>query len=411
MPYRGADGTIQGVAGAGMLLHVLNEIVVETKLGETGYAFISNERGEMIISDTLTIDEDNGIVSKKLSDFLPPETSKRMQNGGSEIERVVIDGNDYFIAYAPLATLPWSLAVVMSVEEVIAPAAVSEEHIIEMTRDAVSDVDGMILIALFVFAAALIVTQVGNTILSKRLAGGLAKPVIELSSGAEIIGAGNLDHMLNVRTGDELEALSDAFNSMISNIKSITAEKERIGAELNIATQIQASMLPCIFPAFPDRKEFDVYASMLPAKEVGGDFYDFFLIDKNKLAVVMADVSGKGVPAALFMVISKTLIKNNAQAGKSPDEVLETVNNMLCENNDANMFVTVFLGVLDIPDGKFTYANAGHNPPLLKRANGDFEWLPTKPGFVLAGMDGLKYRQEQITLCGGDLLLSPRKFT
>lgn len=185
---------------------------------------------------------------------------------------------------------------------------------------------------------------------------------------------------------------------------NISVEKERIGAELNVATKIQASMLPCIFPAFPNRKEFDIYASMLPAKEVGGDFYDFFLIDDDKLAVVIADVSGKGVPAALFMVIAKTLLKNNAQYGKSPKEVFETVNDLLCENNEAGMFVTAFMGILDIPTGLFTYVNAGHNPPMIKRMGENCEWLPTKPGFVLAGMDGMSYKQDEITLKQGDVL-------
>jgi serine phosphatase RsbU (regulator of sigma subunit) len=185
--------------------------------------------------------------------------------------------------------------------------------------------------------------------------------------------------------------------------QQLARETERIGAELNVATQIQESMLPCIFPAFPHRAEFDIYASMQPAKEVGGDFYDFFLVDENTLAVVMADVSGKGVPAALFMVIAKTLIKNNAQNGQSPKEVFETVNNLLCENNDAGMFVTAFLGYLDIPSGRFTYVNAGHNYPLI-RAGGSFEWLKTKPGFILAGMEDTFYKQHEMTLRPGDEL-------
>ena len=187
------------------------------------------------------------------------------------------------------------------------------------------------------------------------------------------------------------------------SLTRVIAEKERLGAELDIATKIQASMLPCIFPAFPHRKEFDIYASMRPAKEVGGDFYDFFFINDNTLAVVMADVSGKGVPAALFMVIAKTLIKNNAQDGKSPGAVFEAVNNLLCENNEAGMFVTAFLGYLDIPTGRFTYVNAGHNPPLL-RANERFDWLKAKPGFVLAGMEDIFYKQHEVTLAPGDAL-------
>ena len=214
-----------------------------------------------------------------------------------------------------------------------------------------------------------------------------------------------------IRTGDEVELLADSFRKMeedmISYIREFmkaTAEKERIGAELNVATQIQADMLPRIFPAFPERKEFDIYATMDPAKEVGGDFYDFFLVDDDHLALVIADVSGKGVPAALFMVIAKTLIKNHAQNRETPGEVFTQTNAQLCEGNDAGLFVTAWMGVLEISTGKFVYVNAGHNPPLLKRAGGQYEWLKSRPGFVLAGMEGIRYRENTLELMPGDTL-------
>lgn len=217
--------------------------------------------------------------------------------------------------------------------------------------------------------------------------------------------------MLHIHTGDEIEYLCDAIKQMeqeineyIANLTFVTAEKERMGAELNVATEIQASMLPCIFPAFPEREEFDIFASMNPAKEVGGDFYDFFLIDKDHLALVMADVSGKGVPAALFMVIAKTLLKNSALNGSSPKEILEKVNNQLCENNEAEMFVTVWLGILTISTGNLVCANAGHEYPAIKKAGGEYELFRDKHGFVLAGMEGVKYREYEINLCPGDAL-------
>ena len=216
---------------------------------------------------------------------------------------------------------------------------------------------------------------------------------------------------LNIHTGDEIEELSEAIKTMemeindyIDHLTEVTAEKERMGAELNIATQIQASMLPCIFPAFPERNEFDIYASMDPAKEVGGDFYDFFLIDEDHIALVMADVSGKGVPAALFMVIAKTLLRNTAQSGISPKEVLSQVNTQLCENNEAEMFVTVWLGVMQISTGHMVCANAGHEYPAIRRVGGQYELLHDKHGFVLAGMEGSRYREYEITLEKGDSL-------
>ena len=212
-----------------------------------------------------------------------------------------------------------------------------------------------------------------------------------------------------IQTGDEIQKLSESVLKMeigikeyIANLTKITAEKEKISAELNVATQIQADMLPSIFPAFPERKEFDIFATMEPAKEVGGDFYDFFMVDEDHLVFTIADVSGKGVPAALFMVIAKTLLKNQLLQGDSPKKLFEEVNNQLCENNKEGMFVTAWIGMLELSTGKLTYSNAGHNRPVLKRADGEFEYLSCKPGFVLAGFEGIPYTLEEIQIAKGD---------
>ena len=217
--------------------------------------------------------------------------------------------------------------------------------------------------------------------------------------------------LLQIKTGDEIENLSASIrqmeqeiNTYIADLTQVTAERERIGAELDVARNIQASMLPCIFPPFPQREEFSIFAAMEPAKEVGGDFYDFFLVDDDHLALVMADVSGKGVPAAMFMVIAKTLLKNSAQTGLSPKAVLEKVNNQLCENNDAEMFVTVWLGILEISTGRMLCANAGHEYPAIRRSGGQFELFRDKHGFVLAGMENAKYREYELNLAPGDAL-------
>ncbi|MBQ9265997.1 MAG: serine/threonine-protein phosphatase [Bacilli bacterium] len=171
--------------------------------------------------------------------------------------------------------------------------------------------------------------------------------------------------------------------------------------ELGLATNIQKHMLPSIFPAFPERKEFDVYASMTPAKEVGGDFYDFFLIDETHLGLVMADVSGKGVPAALFMMASKIMVQNYAMMGKSPSEVLMAVNNQICQNNQDEMFVTVWLGILDLKTGVLTAANAGHEKPIIKNPDGSFELYKDKHGFVVGWYKSVKYTDYQIQLQKG----------
>ena len=216
---------------------------------------------------------------------------------------------------------------------------------------------------------------------------------------------------LQIHTGDEIEKLAEAIkkmeceiNTYIENLTAITAEKERIGAELNVATQIQADMLPNIFPAFPEYSEFDIYATMVPAKEVGGDFYDLFMVDESHLAIVMADVSGKGVPAALFMVIAKTLIKNNALNKETPSQIFTNVNNQLCENNEVGMFVTGWLGIMDIFTGHMDYVNAGHNYPIIIRKDGSVEWVKSRPGLVLAGMEGIQYRQNELQLEEGDTI-------
>lgn len=181
-------------------------------------------------------------------------------------------------------------------------------------------------------------------------------------------------------------------------------DKDRIEGELTMATQIQANMLPNLFPAFPERPEFDIYASMTPAKEVGGDFYDFFLVDDDHLALVMADVSGKGVPAALFMMGAKILLKNSTLYGHSPKDVFRQVNNQLCENNKAEMFVTVWLGIYEISTGKVTAANAGHEYPAIRRAGGAFELFKDKHDFVLGAMEDLPYNEYEIQLNPGDTL-------
>ena len=201
---------------------------------------------------------------------------------------------------------------------------------------------------------------------------------------------------------DNVKSLADGVSTYMTNLKTVTAEKERIGAELSLATRIQAAMLPHVFPPFPDRTEFDVFASMDPAKEVGGDFYDFFLIDEDHLCMVMADVSGKGIPAALFMMVCKIILQSVAMLGRSPGEILNKTNEAICSNNEAQMFVTVWLGILEISTGKLTAANAGHEYPVLKKPDGRFELLKDKHGLVIGAMDGAKYREYELSLHPGE---------
>ena len=210
---------------------------------------------------------------------------------------------------------------------------------------------------------------------------------------------------------DEMGDLSDSFAGMITSLDDymnelqvVTAEKERIGAELNVATKIQADMLPNIFPAFPERDEFNIFATMTPAKEVGGDFYDFFFVDKDHIALVMADVSGKGVPAALFMVIAKTLIKSTLQNEMEASEALEDVNDKLCEGNEAGLFVTVWLAVIDLRTGDGVSLNAGHEHPAFCKKGGVYELDVYRHSPAVAAMEGMVFKEHKFKMDKGERL-------
>ncbi len=209
------------------------------------------------------------------------------------------------------------------------------------------------------------------------------------------IGTGTFpEEPLKVDTHDEIREMADIINEMTVSLK----ERQRIGAELSVAKDLQANILPTHFPAFPGRTEFDVFATMTPAKEVGGDFYDYFLLDEKHLAVIVADVSGKGVAAAFFMAIAKTIIRSYTSMGLKPEDVFSRANRALCQGNSACLFVTAWLGVLNLESGLLTYVNAGHNPPLLRHAGGGFEYLVSKPNFVLAGFEKVKYTQHEVRI-------------
>ena len=202
----------------------------------------------------------------------------------------------------------------------------------------------------------------------------------------------------------DMVSMTEEIDDHLIRIEKITAEEERIGAELELGAKIQEAMLPSDFPAFPDRSEFDIFATMDPAKEVGGDFYDFFLIDDDHLCLTIADVSGKGVPAALFMMASKIILANNAMMGKSPAEILANTNASICSHNEAEMFVTVWLGILELSTGRLVAANAGHEYPVVRRPGGGFELVKDKHGFVIGGMPGSRYKEYELTLEPGSKL-------
>jgi sigma-B regulation protein RsbU (phosphoserine phosphatase) len=418
MPYYDKDGKIKGVVGAGAFLSSLSDTITEKEAIGTSEkfdkAFIVDDHGDIIISKDITKDIRGKIVQDNLlnsSDSNMRKAAAEMFERKAGIKRVTVGGEDYFMSYSPMSVLPWTFCVLIDVKDVLLVADVTEKHISNFTDEALYNIQHIFIVILIIFGLLLVMITLTEMRMSRKLAANITDPIVFLTDNVRNLKSHeDLIKNLHMETGDEVEELADAFTDMtlrlknyIENLTAITAEKERIGTELEVATSIQTSMLPCIFPPFPYRGEFDMYAIMDPAKEVGGDFYDFFLIDDDTLCLVIADVSGKGVPAALYMVITKTLLKNNAQAGKDPAEVFGIVNNLLCENNDADMFVTAFMGYLDIPTGRFTFVNAGHNPPLIKQGDG-FKQLPLHPDFVLAGMENTIFHEDEIKLSPGDAL-------
>lgn len=278
---------------------------------------------------------------------------------------------------------------------------------------------GMRSYAFQITSSLIVVMSLVTWLLTRRIKKTLVSPINRIADAAQdyvrdrLEGRSNTTHFANlgINTGDEVENLGSIMADMEremseyeADLTRVTAEKERINTELSLATRIQASMLPSIFPPFPERSEFDLYASMDPAKEVGGDFYDYFLIDDDHLYVAIADVSGKGVPAALFMMASKIILANNAMTGKSPAQILRDTNAAICSNNRAEMFVTVWLGILEISTGRLIAANAGHEYPALRKKDGAFEIIKDKHGFVIGGMDGVKYTEYELMLEPGSKL-------
>ena len=281
---------------------------------------------------------------------------------------------------------------------------------LSMERIISTVVRNVLFISIFIVILTLIVTTMAFMTIRRKL----VRPIGKLNTAAKSM-VENIDQdhdvQLDINTHDELEELATSFSKMnadlreyLKKLESVTAEKERIGAELQIAAQIQADMLPRDFSAFSGRREFDLYASMDPAKEVGGDFYDFFLINDDHLALVIADVSGKGVPAALFMANAKTLIKNRTQEGGGPAQILDYVNEKLCEGNKLQYFVTVWLAIIELSTGKGLAANAGHEHPALRRADGDFELVIYRHSPGVAMFDDMCFTEHSFELKPGDTL-------
>ncbi|MBO4252039.1 MAG: SpoIIE family protein phosphatase [Clostridia bacterium] len=267
--------------------------------------------------------------------------------------------------------------------------------------EAITSVNTMLSASLLLEIVVFSVLLVALFLLLRKL---IVKNIVKVNNALAEITEGNLDEKIEVRDTYEFDALSTDINNTVDKLKGYIAEAAaRIDTDLAIAKAIQTSVLPSVFPPFPDRKEFELFASMHAAKEVGGDFYDFFMLGDDTLGFLIADVSGKSIPGAMFMMTGRTIIKSLAESGLSPAEVFTVANKKLCEGNDAGLFITAWMGYLDLKTGLVRVTNAGHNPPVLIR-DGKAEYVKLKSGFVLAGMDGMVYKEQTLQLQQGDIL-------
>lgn len=405
-PIRDESGKFLGAVGMDILVSDMNNEIIDIKIGTDSYALLVDSNGNIIASPKSL--SESGIQNIYADETFPAQTVDKILSGSTGV--VKIDSGVYY-AYTPISDANWTLAVHIPESGIVATADAIQASIVSNTRSTIQAMDIEMIQTMLFFLVMFCAVFSAALFASKRFAKRLAEPVARLSRDADEISRGNLEHRSAVRTDDEIGVLAESFNEMsaslqrhIADLTEITAEKERLGAELAIASQIQTDTLPRVFPPFPERREFDIYASTVPAKEVGGDFYDFFMVDDDHLALVMADVSGKGVPAALFMMTAKTLIKSAVLHGLSPKATLESVNDQLCENNDAEMFVTVWLGVLQVSTGNLVCANAGHEYPAVKHTDGKFELLMDPHGFVLAGMENSMYEEYTLSLAPRDKL-------
>ena len=388
----GATAKLKGVVAADISLESLTKLISSVKVYKTGYAALLSRNGLILahpLQDAVMNESFFSIAEERDDPFLR-QLGKKMISGESDfILYTSLVGARSWLYYAPIRSTGWTLAVVFPEAELL-------ENVsrLSLTMAAMGLV-GILLLTAAVASIAISIT----------------KPLRSLAEATQVMSQGNFDVSLpEVRTNDEVGRLTQAFRLMtkalqeyIVNLTETTAAKERIQSELNVATEIQASLLPRLFPAFPDRPEFDIYASMDPAKEVGGDFYDFFFIDKNNLCFLIADVAGKGVPAALYMMVAKTLLKAEGQRLGEPDKILSYVNAVLSSDNDSCMFATVFCAILNSATGEVRFANAGHNPPLLLDKRG-VQYLSVLNGFVLGPMEDFVYETEKLTMEEGDIL-------
>ncbi len=399
------------VIGADVTIDTINQNIVNDQITQLGgYSFLMDNSGNLISYSSGENQSTQFVSSSELSlnDTGFRDIAENMTEGKSGVTTCVFGGGDNYVAYAPLECANWSLAVVLPVNEVIAPALATEGRITgseTMVNEYINSQTELVRNTYIgLFAAILVMVVVTSYLLSRTI----VNPIICLLKGAKAIGAGDLEARVKVNSKDELETLAESFNKMAENLqeqmaelKRTTAEKERLEKELEIAKGIQQSFLPEKEPEIPG---IDIAASNLPAKEVGGDFYDFIPIAMDKWGLTIADVSGKGVPAALFMALSRTLVRASTTGNPNIRDGIEKANDLICSDAKSGMFVTLFYAILDAKKKTLKYVNAGHNPPMLLRQPSGGILLLKADGIALGVMGGIQLEEAQVELEKGDII-------
>lgn len=413
-------GRPAGAVGIGCTLESVSRLVAQSTVGRSGFSIVLDTKGKVIFSGRnwgeLAARLEAGDVRQSGEGTLA-EAARAMVAGERGFASVRVDGGEYLLAYEPLPSVGWSFGTLISREEAVLPLREPRNKLLGEIGSFDKALYGKLTdlgerTVLLLLATGLLILA-----LSLRLSRRFVEPLYAIGAGVQEIAGGDLDRKIEVHTGDEIERLAEGVNAMtgqmklyLQDLQQATAERQRTATELEMAARIQAGMLPDV-AALAGRKEYDLAAAMYTAKEMGGDFYDAYLLDDRHLALTMADVSGKGIGAALFMMVAKTMLKNTMLSaaadyakGREPDFgiLMGEANRHLCEGNEKEMFVTVFFAVLDFYAGTLSYVSAGHNPPLLG-GRGKWEYLrQKKKGVMLGILEGVSYQQQKLQLQPGD---------
>ncbi len=376
-----------GVLAMDLRIADVYNMVMPTGTGDKVESFMIDSNGIIISPDGMNL---------SVFDYADLDTSTATRLLNTENELLHSSNGKYYMARI-IPSTNWKLCIAM------------DEKVLSGT---VREMDLGIINTIISFVGIFIVIFILITVFSRKYADMITSPIIALGKDVEKMSSGDLSHRAFVGDDDEVGELAKKFNDMAVNLKrrvddvsALNAEKNRVDAELELASHMQMEMLPREYPAFPGRTDFDIYGAMSPAKEVGGDFYDFFMIDDNHLALVVADVSGRGIAGAMFMMTTRILIKNNALPRVSPAEVLKRTNEQLCENNKANLFVTIWFGILDLRSGVITAVNAGHEYPAFMHEMADFRLIGTENDPPLASVSDIEFNEYEIALSPNDILV------